>query len=281
MKLEAGKIHKLKVIRKTDIAYLLKNDEDEEVFLHVNETNHQILEPDMIVEAFLYYDAKSRLSATLIKPLITTDKPGILEVVSITPALGVFMDMGIAKDVLLSKDYLPFDEILWPQVGDRLWVSLEAKSRLVARPLLVSELNQIIGNLQKGDKVSGFVQEVSRIGIFVMADEGNIILVKQSNLREKYRLGQRVEVTITYPNVMGYEGTLNAFKEVLRLDDADMLLDYLKHHEGMMPYTADSSSEEIKLAFGLSRKAFKRALGHLYKERKIEFRDNQTYLIGE
>ncbi len=281
MALQAGNIQKLTVIRKTDIAYLLKDEEDNEVFLHVNETDHQVLAPNMVVDAFLYFDAKARLSATLKKPFVTVKRPSILKVISVNPQLGCFMDMGIAKDILLSKDYLPFDLNLWPQENDQLWVKLEAKSRLVAKPLEIEALDSVIGNLQKGDQTTGFIQEIAKIGLFIVTEEGNIVLVKNSNLRGKYRLGQQVTITISYQNQMGYEGTLTDNKEIVRLSDADMILSYLVEHDNKMPYTADSSSEEIQETFGLSRKAFKRALGHLYKERIVDFKEGYTIKIGE
>lgn len=281
MSLQAGTINLLTVVRKTEIAYLLKNELDEEVFLHVNETNHHVLEPNMQIEAFLYYDAKGRLSATLSTPLITINKPAILKVVGINQGLGVFLDMGVAKDLLLSKDYLPFDSNLWPRLGDEINVKLEVKNRLVARPLALDELPSIIGNLNVGEEVSGFVQIIGKIGIFVYTETGNVILIKQANLRDKYHLGQIVNLRVTYQTAIGYEGTLIGNKEVVRLDDASMVLEYLKKHNGIMPYTAETDSETISEVFSLSRKAFKRAIGHLYKERIVYFSDGNTYLKGD
>src|SRR5690606_14583831 len=121
------------VDRKTDIAYSLKDEKGEEVFLHVNESGREELKKGSLVEAFLYYDAKGRLAATLSRPKITVGDPGELEVVSVSPNLGVFLDLGISKDVLLSKDDLPKDESLWPQVGDKVYVDLKIKTRMTAR----------------------------------------------------------------------------------------------------------------------------------------------------
>lgn len=279
MALKVGRINELQVVRKTDIAYLLKNKDNEEVFLHVNESNHRILTPGSYVDAFLYYDAKGRLAATLQEPIITEGNPGILEVVSVKPGLGVFLNLGISKDVLLSKDDLGEDESLWPLVGAKLFVELRVKTKITARLIPYHELRVIVGNLNIGDEVEGFIQEIGKIGYFVMTDEGNVILVKRSNLRGTHRFGDRIKVKITYETPNGYEGNLSGFKEVLRVDDSKMIMDYLIQNGGEMPLTADTGSEEVTRVFGLSRKAFKRALGLLYKERKIEFKDNKTYLV--
>ena len=92
-------------------------------------------------------------------------------------------------------------------------------------------------------------------------------------------MGQEVNVTIT--KVVNGEcyGTLNAHKEVLVDTDKEIILDYLKSHHGIMKLSAKSSSEEIERTLKMSRKAFKRALGSLYKERIVETDDEKTTLI--
>ncbi len=279
MALIVGKLNTLKVVRKTDIAYLLRSEQNEEVFLHINESNHRNLAPNDKVETFLYFDTKGRLTATLTKPFIELDRPGTLKVVSVNPGLGVFMDLGISKDVLLSKDFLPASQEEWPEVGDQLMVELILKSKLIAKPLVYNDLRVVVGNLNIGDEVSGHIQDLGKIGLFILTEEGNLVLVKKSNLRGNYRLGQKVTVKITYQTEKGYEGSLSGTKEVVRLDDASLIMKVLDEHKGVMPYTADTDSETIDAAFGLSRKAFKRALGLLYKLRKVKFEEGKTIKI--
>jgi predicted RNA-binding protein (virulence factor B family) len=279
MKLKIGQLNELQVVRKTDIAYLLKNKSDEEVFLHLNESNHRKLEPGQFVDAFLYFDAKGRLAATLHQPIITEGNPGILKVVSVNPGLGVFLDLGISKDVLLSKDDLPNDESLWPIAGDRVLVDLKIKTKMTARPIPYNEIRLVTGNLNIGDEVSGFVQVIGSIGYFILTDEYNLILVKKSNVRKAYRLGEGLNVKITYETPNGYEGSLIDFKEVIRVDDSKIIMDYLLSQGGRMPYTATTDSDTVQKVFGLSRKSFKRALGLLYKERKVIFEENETVVV--
>ena len=78
--LEIGKINKLKVLRETDIAYLLIDEEENEVFLHKNELNKIAIEEGSFVDAFLYYDQKSRLAATLFKPNLVLGEKALLRV---------------------------------------------------------------------------------------------------------------------------------------------------------------------------------------------------------
>ncbi|MFA7417080.1 MAG: S1-like domain-containing RNA-binding protein [Acholeplasma sp.] len=279
MKLKIGQLNELQVVRKTDIAYLLKSSDDEEVFLHLNETDHRKLEPGQFVDAFLYFDAKGRLAATLHEPYVTVGNPGVLKVVSVKPGLGVFLDLGISKDVLLSKDDLPSDEALWPKVDDQVYVDLRVKTRLTARPIPYNEIRVITGNLNIGDEVTGFIQVIGNIGYFILTEEYNLVLVKKSNVRQLYRIGETLTVKITYETPSGYEGSLIDFKEVVRIDDSKLIMDYLETQGGTMPYTAATDSDTILKVFGLSRKSFKRALGLLYKQRKVKFEGNETIVV--
>ena len=88
-----------------------------------------------------------------------------------------------------------------------------------------------------------------------------------------------VNITITKQLDNEYYGTLNQHKELLMVDDAKLILDYLEAHHGVMKLTAKSSSEEVEALLKMSRKAFKRAYGNLYKEHKITFDDEKTTLV--
>ena len=191
----------------------------------------------------------------------------------------MFLDLGISKDLLLSKDDLPGDLNLWPKIGDTLYFDLMVKSRLTARPIPYNEIRVVTGNLNIGDEVSGFIQEIGPIGYFVYTNNYNLVLVKKANTRNQYRLGEAVTLKITYETPNGYEGSLIDFKEVIRVDDAKMIMDYLINNQGHMPYTATTDSETIQKVFGLSRKSFKRALGLLYKQRKVKFEGNETMMV--
>ena len=103
--MKLGEIGKYKVLRETDLGYMLVDLEDalkedqEEVFLHRNETNFKKLYPGDVVSAFLYLDKQKRVAATLYEPLITTTKGALCKVVNKTTA-GAFFDIGISKDIL-------------------------------------------------------------------------------------------------------------------------------------------------------------------------------------
>jgi hypothetical protein len=278
MSIKIGETNQMVVVRKTDIGYML-DDEPELVFLHNNDTNHQILNPGDVVFAFIYFDNKGRVAATLKKPLIEMNRPAFLEVTAINPSLGVFLEMGINKELLLSKDDLPLDMSSWPQKGDMLYVSLRLKGRLVAKRCDLNEITlKPTEPLTLKQTVSAYVHRIGKQGVNLITKAGHVIFVHESLVKEPIRYGQLVDVKITYISEKGYSGSLGEQKEVQMHEDARNILSYIVRN-GAMDLTSDSSSEAIYETFKLSKKAFKRALGSLYKQRRIDFKDNQTVLV--
>lgn len=273
---KVGEINRLKVLRKTDIGYMLES-KNEEIFLHFNETNYQELNEGEFVDAFLYFDNKARLAATLKEPLITKEKPEILKVVDINTKLGLFLNMGIGKDLLLSKDDLPRNIKLWPKVGDHLYVTLEGENRLFAKLVNINDI-KIKDTLNVSEDKDFFVQYIGNEGINLLSFDYEIIFIHNSLIREHVRLGELKNVKIINKTENGYFGSLIKQKEELRIDDSLIILNYLKKHK-KMKLTSKSNSEDVKKIFNMSRKAFKRALGHLYKENKIDFKDEYTILL--
>jgi len=272
-----GQVNRLKVLRETDIGYML-DGKSEEIFLHKNESNFLKLKEGEIVDAFLYFDNKERLAATLKSPLITIDNPSVLEVVDVLNNLGVFLNMGINKDLLLSKDNLPLDRKLWPIKGDKLYVELNVKNRLTAKLLKPQNIfmnNELELNIEK----TFFVQYIGIEGMNLFNEDHDLVFVHNSMFRGSYRLGESVNARILNVTENGYSASLIKQKENLRFDDAEIILNALKQFQ-TIPLTAKSSSEEISKYFEMSRKAFKRALGLLYKEDKVKFEDDKTILIN-
>ncbi|VEU80476.1 S1-like domain-containing RNA-binding protein [Haploplasma axanthum] len=271
-----GNINELKVLRETDISFMLDSDEGE-IFLHKNESNYQKLKAGNVVSAFLYYDQDGRLAATLKTPLITTSKPALLEVGDIVSKLGVFLRMGISKDLLLSKDDLPLNKKEWPQVGDKLFVKLNVKGRLVAKIVDLKEVERK-ETLAINDEKEFYVQRIGEQGLNLVSEDLEIIFVHNSMYRGNYHLGEKVVVKVIGESDKGYSGSLVKQKELLRFDDAEEIMNYLKRYK-KLPLTSKSSSEEVNVYFDMSKKAFKRALGLLYKERKVDFTETETILI--
>lgn len=269
---EAGKIYTLEVLRKTVIGYILKKNE-EEVFLHKNEAFYELAEKDK-VEVFLYYDSERRLAATMSLPSCTTENPGWAVVEAIIDA-GVFVNIGINKGMLISKDFLPYDINLWPEKGDKLFCILKHKGeRLTAKIVNNNEakafsLAEVINN---GDMVKARVMRFNNEGMILYTEALSIIYVHKTQIRDKYRLGVELEVKITRTDERGIHATMIGKKEDMIDEDSNTVLNYLKEHG----FVYDNlTPEDILERFNMSKKAFKRAIGHLYKERLVTYENNK------
>lgn len=277
--IKIGEVNTLKVKRKTDIGYML-TDGTEDVFLHFNESNHENLVDNQSVKAFLYYDAKARLAATLSTPIITVSHADFVNVKEVNHELGVFVSNNISKDMLVSKDYLPYDFNLWPEKGDTLYCILKLKNRLVAKPLNKVEITlKPETKLELHQHIDAYVIHAGKEGLNMMSKEGHLIFVHHTQMRKTYRMGEMANVRIARIHEDGYSGSLIEVKEKMMDQDAQMLYEYLIANGGKMPFTSDSDKDAIYETFKLSKKAFKRALGRLYSERKVIFEDDQTIIV--
>ncbi len=275
---EIGNIYNFKVKKITDIAYMLEKD-NEEVFMHFNDalTKYEVGDT---VSAFLYLDKYKRLSATTKHPFITLNTPNLVEVVAVDDYLGVFVNNNISKDFLISKDDIKYDYDTWPIIGDKLFCILKNKKNLLYAKILnkTELLNYYNPNIsyEVGEKIKGYVQYIGNSGINIFSIDGINIFVHKTNIRDKYRLGEEVLVKIIHKNEFDYNGTLIEQKELMIDKDSKLILNKLKLMNGIMPYDAKTDSDTIYNVFKMSKKAFKRALGNLYKNKLIYFENDKT-----
>ncbi len=278
--IKIGEYNKLKVLRKSDLGYMLSNG-SEEVLMHFKQSLRELKDGEE-VEVFIYSDKQRRPTASMIKPTATVLEAGFGKVVLVESGVGVFVNINTPKDVLISKDYLPYDETLWPAIDDLVLVRLKLKHDiLVAKPLNRFEIIEIKKdvNYAELERVNGRVCHIALKGIGILTNDFNYVFVPNNQFRGKYRMGEEVTVTITKALENDYYGMLNAYKEELVDTDINTILEYLDNHGGIMKLTAKSSSEDIAKVFNMSRKAFKRAYGSLYKDRIIDFDSEKTFKV--
>lgn len=277
-----GEVVKLKVIRKSDLGYML-SDGEEEILMHFKQADKE-LNANEEVEVYVYTDKENRKTATMQEANLVIGKPNFVKVVEVMMGVGVFVDNNTPKDLFIPKDYLPFEKDLWPQVDDVIFAQLKIKKNaLMAKP--VNRFDVIALNLDikyaELEKKDAYVLRITEKGIGLITKDKLYVFVPKHQCRGYYRLGQMVNVTITKMIDGEAYGTLNEHKEILMDTDKQIILTFLKNNNGVMKLTAKSSAEDVERLFGISRKAFKRAYGALYKEQIIEFDDEKTYLINK
>lgn len=280
--MEIGNINNLIVDRETPISFVLLDDE-EEIFLHKKEVVGSI-KPDDEIDAFLYYDHQKRIAATMNKPYCTVDQPAFIEVCDINPKLGIFMNIGISRDVLMSKEDLPYNKAIWPQIGDKLFCRLkDTKTGLLAKMVSRFEISDYLfpdNPLIVNEEYEAIVIRVGNEGINLLTEEGHKLFIYKNNYREQLKLGQRVNCRIiNAKNLVEYNASMIKNKEIMLSKDANTIIKYLSENGNEMPYGDKSTPEEINEVFNMSKSSFKRALGTLMKKNLINQKNGKTYLI--
>lgn len=275
----------LEVARKAPFGYFL-TDGNEDVLLHINEADQEYEEGQQ-VEVFLYTDSQGRVTASTAIPEITVGKYGWVKVTDTVPNVGVFLNIGIQKDILLGADDLPAHKSVWPQVGDLLYITLRVnRNHLIYAKLASDQVIQSISvkatrkNFNKN--VQGHIYRTAKVGSWVYTIEGFKGFIHESQRMNEPRLGEKIEGRIIDVKEDGSVNvSLLARKQEAQNLDAERIFEYLISRNGAMPYSDNSMPEDIQERFGLSKGAFKRALGRLIKEGKVYQEGSWTYLKKE
>ena len=283
--LEPGTVKELTVVREAPFGYFLTNGE-EDVLLHHSEVPENF-HPEEKQTVFLYQDHEGRLSASLTIPQIRKGQYGWAEVVEVKAGLGVFVHIGLQKDLLISKDDLPELLQLWPEKGDKLYCSMKTdkKNRLfgeLANEEVMRGLSVKAGQSVFNKSVKGTVYRVLLSGSLIITEERYIGFIHQSERKEEPRLGQHVEGRVV---AVKEDGTINVSllpRAHEMIDEhAEQIYHYLQGRGGSMPYSDKSEAEDIRKRFSISKGLFKKALGKLMKEGKVIQKDGWTHITDQ
>ncbi len=266
--MKLGEIQTLIISQKVDFGVYLKESADaaEKVLL----PRKQVPEGAGIgdaVEVFLYRDSDDRLIATTTVPKITLGKIALLTVAD-TGKIGAFLDWGLEKDLLL-----PFREQTGTvKKGEAYPVCLyiDKSDRLCATMKLYHHFTET-SSYAKDDIVTGHVYEVSKnFGVYVAVDDRyNGMIAPKEDLKD-LKPGDFVEARVERVKPDGKLDLTLRRKAYEQMDeDAEHILELMELCGGKLSFTDKASPEKIMQETGLSKNAFKRAVGRLYKERKI------------
>lgn len=226
------------------------------------------------ISVFIYKDSKDRLIATINQPKLTLGQYAPLLVREIGK-IGAFLDWGLEKDL-----FLPYREMIGHvEEGDEILVTLyiDKSNRLCASMRGLYELLSKDSPYKQGELVSGRVYEFSdNFGAFVAVDDQYSARIPNSEDHSFLRIGDVIEAKITSVKPDGKLDLTLREKAYVQMDsDAKKLLQILDSYAGILPFTEKASPEVIRRETGLSKAAFKRAIGRLYKERKITLNDGK------
>ena len=229
------------------------------------------------IECFIYLDQDERPIATTEKPLAKMGDFAYLECAWVNE-YGAFLNWGLPKDLLL-----PFKEQIYEiKSGNEILVTvyIDLSDRLCATMDLYSRLS-LLPPYQKDDMVKGTVYQVhEQFGAYVAVDNKYSALVPKKELHRELKPGDEIEARVLEVKEDGKLDLSLRQKAYVQMDaDSALILDKLKQAGGSLPYQDKSSADEIKEEFNLSKAAFKRAIGRLYKERVIVIEKDGIRLV--
>lgn len=269
--IELGKIQKLTIVKMEHHGAYLGEKADAKPEERILLPAKQIPEGSGIgdeITVFVYRDSKDRLIATTTQPKVLLHGVALLKVSQVTK-IGAFLDWGLEKDLLL-----PFHEQTRKvKEGEEVLVALyvDKSSRLAATMKLYPYLRQD-PPYQIGDTVKGTVYQIApNFGVFIAVDNMYTGMIPKREALTGVYPGDVLDLRVTNVKEDG-KLDLSAHKKAYQQmdEDAEAVLSLIHDtYEGELPFDDKADPEKIREVFGLSKAAFKRAVGKLYKERKI------------
>jgi predicted RNA-binding protein (virulence factor B family) len=226
---------------------------------------------DDLLEVFVYRDSEDRTIATTEKPFAQAGEFASLEVVGVHRQVGVFLNWGLPKDLLL-----PYRELTEKvEVGQKVavYVILDERSdRIIATTRLNRHLSRQPAPYKKGQEVGLLVTNRTPLGYNVLVEKTHIALLHAAVGAASLQAGQEVRGFISAVHPDGkLDVSLDAsgYQRVAPL--TERILEALKASGGSLPFDDDSPADRVRENFGSSKTAFKQALGALFRQRKIRF----------
>ena len=272
--LQLGKRQELTVVKRMKFGVYLAEgkDAEERVLLPVKEVPDETEIGDRI-EVFLYLDSKDRMIATRREPYAELGGIAVMEVKEVSN-IGAFLDWGLEKDLLL-----PFKEQSRRVAqGEKVLAAVYLdKSRRFCATMNVYEYLETDSPYQKDDRVTGTIYETEgNFSVFVAVDNRYSGLIPKREAAGSYRIGDTIQVRVTAVKPDGkLDLSPNERVEVQMDKDAELVMKVIEEYEGVLPFGEKVSPEIIKREFGISKAAFKRAVGRLYKQGRIQIMENR------
>lgn len=264
--IKIGKRQKMKVNNIASIGVYMDAETDnpkDNILLPNNEIENMEVAPGDYLDVFIYRDSEDRLIATLRKTYAVVGALSKLEVVDLTE-IGAFLDWGLNKDILLPRG----QEEGKLKLGNKYLVGLyEDKKGRLSATMQIYKFLMPCSDYKANDLVSATVYRIQKdIGIFVAVDDRYFGLIPKSECYVEYEVGQELELRVIR---VREDGKLDLSPRALlheQMDkDAEKLLEKMKLYRNDFPLNDKSSPEKIEKMLGMSKKAFKRAMGNLLK----------------
>ncbi len=275
--LKLGEYNVLEIVRERDQGVYLCDDDGNEVLLPNKYVPEHFHIRDKL-KVFLYLDSEERIVATNLEPYATVNTFGYLKCTSVSD-VGAFLDWGLEKNL-----FVPFKEQASKmRVGSwyLVYVYIDEKTdRLVASSKTNAFLDNSLVLLSSYDQVDLIASHPSPQGWNMIVNQKYLGLIYSDEIFQKITVGDELKGYIKKVRPDGkIDLTLQRYGYRGIEPNAQQILEELKANGGFMDLNDKSDPEDIKEAFQLSKKSFKKAIGTLYKERKIVIEKDGIRLV--
>ena len=276
-KIKLGDYNRLTIVKEVDFGMYLDGGDEGEILLPKRYVPENC-KPGDELEVFLYLDQDERLIATTQHPLAKVGEFACLEVAWVNQ-YGAFLNWGLMKDL-----FCPFHEQKQRmEIGNRYVVAVfidEESYRIAASAKVEHFFATDFPPYQPGEKVDLLVWQTTDLGFKVIIDHAYPGLVYRSQVFKSIRIGDSLQGYIMGVRPDGkIDVRLQPHGRQQTTDFAEMLLQYLKDHDGFCELGDKSDAKDIKHRFEVSKKVYKKAIGDLYRRRLITLEDAGIRLV--
>jgi len=274
---EIGKINRLRVVKKVDFGFYLDGEDLDEILLPNRYVPESCNTGDMI-EVFVYTDSDDLLIATTETPYVMVNQCALLKVLEVNQA-GAFLDWGLPKDLILtySEQQTPVD------AGQSVIVYVfldESTDRLAASTKLGNYLTETSTWFKPDQEVDLLICGQSELGYKAVINNTHLGLLFKNEVFTSLEIGKKTKAYVkAVREDHKIDLTLQLGNQGSRDDLSEKILAYLKSHEGILTLTDKSPPGEIYNQFGVSKASYKKALGGLYKQKRIMIDKKQITLL--
>ncbi len=271
-----GEYNELEVVKQLDFGIYLRAD-DVEILMPTKWVPAGTQIGDML-NVFIFRDSDDRLIATTVTPFATANTFAYLEVKQAN-AMGAFLDWGMDKDLLV-----PFREQPVKMQEGKSYVVFVYVDEVTNRLVASGKLNRYISNddikVVDGDMVELLIYSETPLGYNAIINNLYSGLIYKNEIFETIRIGDKVKGFVKHvreDNKIDLSLQKSGFELV---DDVKWrILKLMKDENGFLSLNDNSSPEEIKAKLQISKKAFKKAIGALYRERLVKLTDKGVVLV--
>jgi predicted RNA-binding protein (virulence factor B family) len=274
---EIGQILELEALKDTPQGVYLITDEKIEILLPNKYVPSDITMGDM-VEVFIYTDSEDRPIATTLEPKVKLNQCAFLKCLDVNQ-YGAFFDWGMEKDLMV-----PFaEQFLKVTAGKRYLVYLyldEVTNRMVGTTKMGRFIRENKLEIKTGDQVNLLVSGETEIGYKVIVNQKHYGMVFKNEVFKPIEIGEKLKgylQRVRSDNKLDITLNSSSLSEVEVL--ANKIFERLLKEDGKLNFSDKSSPEVIYKEFQVSKKAFRRAAGMLYKERKIVITPEDITLV--